>query len=50
MPELLERIARGDLRPDAIISHRMLLADAALGYEVFNEKREACRKVVLVPG
>jgi len=38
MPELLDRIAKGALRPDVIISHRMSLADAALGYKVFNER------------
>ncbi len=50
MPELLDRIAKGELRPDTIIRHRMPLSEAAAGYQVFNEKREACRKVVLLPG
>ncbi|KQW37975.1 zinc-dependent alcohol dehydrogenase [Rhizobacter sp. Root404] len=50
MPELLERIDRGDLHPEVIISHRMPLTDAARGYEMFNEKQEDCRKVVLTPG
>jgi threonine dehydrogenase-like Zn-dependent dehydrogenase len=49
MPELLERIDRGDLHPEVIISHRMPLTDAARGYEMFNEKQEDCRKVV-TPG
>jgi len=49
MPELLERISHGDLRPDAIITHRLSLADAAHGYEVFNACEEDCRKVVLLP-
>lgn len=49
MPELLERIAQGELRPDAIITHRLSLADAAQGYQVFNECEENCRKVVLLP-
>ena len=50
MPMLLERVLDGSLRPEIIISHRMALADAARGYEIFEEKREDCRKVVLVPG
>lgn len=50
MPELLERISKGELKPDVIISHRMALTDAARGYEIFNGKQEACRKVVLVAG
>ncbi|WP_448170243.1 hypothetical protein [Rhizobacter fulvus] len=40
----------GDLHPEVIISHRMPLTDAARGYEMFNEKQEDCRKVVLTPG
>ena len=50
MPELLENIGLGKLKPEAVITHRLSLADAARGYEIFNEKREACRKVVLIPG
>ncbi|MBN8726680.1 MAG: glutathione-dependent formaldehyde dehydrogenase [Xanthomonadales bacterium] len=50
MPMLLERVLDGSLRPEVIISHRMALADAARGYEIFEEKREDCRKVVLAPG
>ena len=49
MPELLEAIADGRLHPEAIISHCMPLADAARGYDIFNEKSDGCRKVVLVP-
>jgi threonine dehydrogenase-like Zn-dependent dehydrogenase len=39
----------GALQPDIIISHRMKLADAARGYEMFEEKQDDCRKVVLTP-
>jgi threonine dehydrogenase-like Zn-dependent dehydrogenase len=49
MPELLELIEDGTLMPEAIISHRMKLADAARGYEVFDEKQDSCRRVVLTP-
>lgn len=49
LPELLEFIEQGKLQPDIIISHRMKLADAARGYEIFDAKKEACRKVVLTP-
>ena len=49
LPELLEKIGEGALKPEVIISHRMKLADAARGYEVFNDKQEDCRKVVLTP-
>jgi threonine dehydrogenase-like Zn-dependent dehydrogenase len=49
MPELLERIAQGALRPEAIISHTLPLAEAVHGYQIFNKKQEDCRKVVLTP-
>ncbi|MFC5606157.1 zinc-dependent alcohol dehydrogenase [Variovorax soli] len=49
MPELLENIGEGRMKPEVIISHRMRLADAARGYEIFNDKEEDCRKVVLTP-
>jgi threonine dehydrogenase-like Zn-dependent dehydrogenase len=49
MPELLEAISAGKLTPDAIITHRLPLAEAARGYEIFEKKQEDCRKVVLVP-
>jgi threonine dehydrogenase-like Zn-dependent dehydrogenase len=47
MPELLAHIAAGRLRPEAIISHRLSLEEAAEGYRIFNEKEDRCRKVVL---
>ena len=49
IPELLEHIGEGRMKPEVIISHRMRLADAARGYEIFNDKEEDCRKVVLTP-
>lgn len=49
MPELLEAIGEGRLAPEVIISHRMKLADAAQGYEMFNAQEDDCRKIVLTP-
>ena len=49
MPELLEQIGNGNLKPEVIITHRMKLVDAARGYEIFDDNEEECRKVVLVP-
>jgi threonine dehydrogenase-like Zn-dependent dehydrogenase len=49
MPELLERISAGALRPEVIVTHRLTLDEAARGYEIFNDKQEHCRKVVLRP-
>jgi threonine dehydrogenase-like Zn-dependent dehydrogenase len=50
MPELLERIAAGTLKPQAIVTHRLTLDEATRGYEIFNDKQEQCRKVILRPG
>ncbi|HSI44250.1 MAG TPA: zinc-dependent alcohol dehydrogenase [Methylotenera sp.] len=50
LPELFEFIENGDLTPADIITHRMSLEDAPRGYEIFNNKEEYCRKVVLTPG
>lgn len=49
MPVLLRHILQGELNPRAVISHRLPLADAARGYELFEQKRDGCRKVVLTP-
>jgi threonine dehydrogenase-like Zn-dependent dehydrogenase len=49
MPELLEAIEQGRLNPNAIISHRLKLDQAAEGYKMFDKKEDNCRKVVLTP-
>jgi len=50
LPELLEHIERGDLAPEAIITHRLSLEQAVEGYKIFDKKQEDCRKVILTPG
>ena len=50
MPSLLELIQAGRLDPGAIVSHRLPLEDAEMGYRLFDRKEDNCRKVVLVPG
>lgn len=49
MPELLEHVGNGLIKPEIIISHRMSLADAAEGYATFDKAEDDCRKVVLTP-
>jgi threonine dehydrogenase-like Zn-dependent dehydrogenase len=49
MRPLLERIERGELDPTFIITHRMRLTEAPLGYKTFLEKADGCVKVVLRP-
>lgn len=49
MPELYQMIARGQLDPTDIITHRLSLSDAPRGYELFDTKSDDCIKVVLKP-
>ena len=49
LPQLLELIEDGKLSPEAIITHRMKLEDAAEGYRIFDNREEECRKVILTP-
>ncbi len=49
MGELLERIQKGDLVPEVIVTHHFDLKDAARGYELFDRKQDGCRKVILTP-
>jgi threonine dehydrogenase-like Zn-dependent dehydrogenase len=46
---LLKRIKNGDIDPTFIITHRLPLADAAKGFDMFNNKQDDCVKVVLKP-
>jgi S-(hydroxymethyl)glutathione dehydrogenase / alcohol dehydrogenase len=47
--ELIGFVKDGRIRLDDIITHRLRLADAPHGYEIFNEKKDNCVKVVLQP-
>jgi len=46
---LLQRIENGELDPSFVITHRMQLSDAPLGYQIFKHKEDDCVKVVLSP-
>ncbi|MBI6924659.1 MULTISPECIES: zinc-dependent alcohol dehydrogenase [Pseudomonas] len=50
LPELLEHIEAGRLQPELIVTHRLALEEAAMGYKMFDQKKDECRKVILVPG
>lgn len=50
LPELLGHIETGRLSPEAIITHRLSLEQAAEGYKIFDKRQEDCRKVILTPG
>ena len=49
MKPLLQHIENGDIDPSFIISHRLRLDEAPLGYEVFRNKEDECVKIVLRP-
>ena len=47
--DLMGLVASGKVRLDDVMSHQLPLADAAKAYEIFNEKKDDCVKVVLKP-
>ena len=47
MKPLLEHIQNGDIDPSFVITHKMALDDAPVGYDIFNHKEDECLKVVL---
>jgi threonine dehydrogenase-like Zn-dependent dehydrogenase len=46
---LLGRIERGEIDPTRVITHRLHLAEAPHGYDVFENMADGCEKVVLKP-
>lgn len=46
---LLQRIERGEIDPAFLITHRLRLAEAPHGYEIFQQKKDECIKIVLRP-
>jgi len=46
---LLSRIEKGDIDPSFVITHRLRLDDAPYGYEIFQNKKDDCIKIVLRP-
>lgn len=49
MAPLLERIERGEIDPTFVISHRFILDEAPLAYELYRTKEDECTKVLLRP-
>jgi threonine dehydrogenase-like Zn-dependent dehydrogenase len=47
MKRLLEHIQDGEIDPSFVISHRMTLDQAPQGYQIFQQKQEACTKIVM---
>jgi threonine dehydrogenase-like Zn-dependent dehydrogenase len=49
MKPLLERIARGEIDPSFLITHRFDLGQAAEAYRIFHAHEDRCVKCVLNP-
>jgi len=49
MERVLARLAARELDVSALFSHRMTLEEGPRGYELFDQKRENCTKVLLRP-
>jgi threonine dehydrogenase-like Zn-dependent dehydrogenase len=49
LPQLMDRIQRGEIDPSYVITHRLRLSDAPNAYKTFRNKEDGCVKVVLKP-
>jgi threonine dehydrogenase-like Zn-dependent dehydrogenase len=49
MSPLLDKVARGEIDPSFVITHRVRLEDAPVAYKMFRDKRDECIKVVMKP-
>lgn len=49
MPSLYQMLKEGTVDPSDIITHRFPMEKAALGYDIFNERKDGCIKVILKP-
>jgi threonine dehydrogenase-like Zn-dependent dehydrogenase len=49
VPQLLERVSRGEVNPAELVTHKMSLSDAQKGYQMFKYKKDGCIRVVFQP-
>lgn len=49
MPLLLGKVLSGEIDPSFVVTHKLPLADAKHGFEIFKHKQENCVKVMLQP-
>ena len=49
MKTLYDQIVKGEIDPTTIITHELALEDAAYGYDIFNDKKDECIKIILKP-
>src|SRR5690606_5697886 len=49
LPRLIAHVQKGQIEPQALITHRLGLEDVADGYRLFTAKLDGCIKPVLYP-
>ncbi len=49
VPRLLEHVAKGELDPSFLATHRFSLEDSPRGYDIFKHKEDGCVRVVFIP-
>ena len=49
LPQLLERIEKGEIDPSFVITHRAALKEGPELYKMFRDKKDGCIKVVMKP-
>ncbi|MBD2102115.1 zinc-dependent alcohol dehydrogenase [Leptolyngbya sp. FACHB-261] len=49
IPQLIERVANGEIDPSLVFSHHLPLDETKRGFELFKHKKENCTKVALKP-
>jgi threonine dehydrogenase-like Zn-dependent dehydrogenase len=49
LPQLLERIEKGQIDPSFVITHRATLEEGPELYKTFRAKQDGCIKVVMKP-
>ena len=46
---LMNLVEAGKIDPTFIITHRLKLEEAPQGYQIFNNKKDDCIKIVMTP-
>ncbi len=49
VPRLLEHVAKGELDPSFLATHKFSLEDSPRGYDIFKHKEDGCVRVVFTP-
>ncbi|MNX95854.1 Zinc-binding dehydrogenase [compost metagenome] len=49
VPRLLELVAKGELDPSFMVTHRLSLDEAPHGYDLFKHKEDGCVRAVFIP-